>query len=166
MGAGKVLIIIGGIATLAATFFLTFFYTLGDIDYSGLGFIFNIPDIFTDADSWALFIGEEVMMVYIVAIVFIVFIISGVLQLVGLASRPVAIIGSIMPIVLGVLFLLIGFGILEDFGSYALLFMNDALVPGIVPFDIDLGDVGLGAYIVLAGGVLGLIGGIIGSSDW
>ena len=166
MGAGKVLILIGGLLTLASTFFLTFFGVVGTVYGFGLGFIFNLPDIFTDADVYAFVMGTETMIVYILLIVYIVFVISGVLQLIGMASRVVAIIGSILPIVIAVLFILIGLNIL-DFESYTMLFWHESIVDGILPFDIALGDLGsLGTFTLLAGGVLGLIGGIIGSSDW
>ncbi len=166
MGAGKVLILIGGIITLASTFFLAFFAVLGSIYGFGLGFIFNIPDIFSNADGYALVMDTEVMIVYILTIVYIVFAISGILQLIGLASRPVAIIGSILPIVMGILILLITFGILDDFSSYTFLFWHDSVVDNILPFHLAIGDASLGTYTLLVGGVLGLIGGIIGSDEW
>ncbi|KKK92354.1 hypothetical protein LCGC14_2703780, partial [marine sediment metagenome] len=161
MGAGKVLILIGGIVTLVSLFFLTLIGGLADSHYYGLGFIFNLPDIFSDADLIATGWGEEVMIVYILAIVFIVVLISGILQLVGLASRPVAIIGSILPIIMAILIILIRFDILEDWEKFLSLFYEDSIVDGILPFNIELGDISLGTYTLLAGGVLGLIGGII-----
>ncbi len=165
MGAGKVLILIGALLTLVSMFFLTFSATAFPGLYaSGLGFAFNIPDILTGADGFALLMGIEVMVVYILTIVYLVFLISGILQLVGLASRVVAIIGSILPIVVGILILLINLGIL-DMGQYTILFWRAQLVDGIVPFDLPLGPVSLGTYTLLAGGVLGFVGGIIGTSD-
>ena len=166
MGAGKILILIGALLTLVSTFFLTFGETLFlDIYASGIGFLFNIPDIITDADVFALLMGEEVMIVYILAIVYIVFLLSGILQLVGLASRVVAIIGSILPIVVGALIILIYSEIL-DMAQYTILFWREPIVDGIFPFDLPLGAVSLGAYTLLAGGVLGLVGGILGTKDY
>ncbi len=166
MGAGKVLILIGALITIASTFFLTFFAIVGDVYAFGLGFTFNIPDIFQNVDGYAFFMGTDTMVVYILVIVYIVFLISGVLQLVGLASRVVAIIGSIFPIVTAILIILIvQFGILDGMYKYTFLFWNDSIVDGILPFDLALGDVSLGTYTLLAGGVLGLIGGIMGSKD-
>jgi hypothetical protein len=166
MGAGKILVLVGALLTLVSTFFLTFGATVFPGAYaSGLGFVFNIPNILTDAASYAALMGEDVMIVYILTIVYIVFIISGVLQLVGLASRVVAIIGSILPIVVGVLILLIYLGIL-DMAQYTVLFWRSQIVDGILPFDLPLGAVSLGTYTLLAGGVLGLVGGILGTSDY
>lgn len=166
MGAGKVLILIGALLTLVSTFFLSFFATTvpGELA-SGLGFAFNIPDILGNAAGYAISMSIEVMVVYILTIVYLVFLISGILQLVGLASRVVAIIGSILPIVVGVLILLIHLGILNML-DYTRLFWGVPIVDGIVPFDLPLGPVSLGTYTLLAGGVLGFIGGILGTSDY
>ena len=171
MGAGKILILIGALLTLVSTFFFSLFVTPfpgvvtvpGAYGY-GIGFIFNVPNILADGANVAASIGADVMVMYIVAIVFIVFLLSGILQLIGLASRVVAIIGSIFPIVVGILILLISFGIL-DFGNYLSLLTAGALAEGIFPFNLTLGTVSLGTYTLLAGGVLGLVGGIMGSSD-
>ncbi len=165
MGAGKILILIGALLTLVSTFFFAFFETIFPGAYAyGLGFVFNIPDILSSADGYALNMGVEVMIVYILAIVYIVFILSGILQLVGLASRVVAIIGSILPIAVGVLILLINLGIL-DMLEYTELFWRVAIVDGVLPFNIAIGPTALGTITLLAGGVLGLIGGIMGSGD-
>ncbi|MHA2008747.1 MAG: hypothetical protein ACXABO_16215 [Promethearchaeota archaeon] len=174
MGAGKILVLIGALLTLVSTFFLSFFSTpfpgipvipgIGDYGW-GIGFIFNLPNVLSDGASVASAIGADVMVVYIVSIVFIVFLLSGILQLIGLASRVVAVIGSIFPIVVGVLILLISFGIL-DYGNYLTLFTYDAIAEGIFPFDLALGSVSLGTYTLLGGGVLGLVGGIMGTKDF
>ena len=173
MGAGKILILIGALLTLVSTFFFSLFATLGfpgvnatygDYGY-GIGFIFNIPYVLSNGADFAADIGAEVMVVYIVAIVFIVFLLSGILQLIGLATRVLAIIGSILPIAAGVLTLLISFGIL-DFGNYLTLFASDGIAPGIFPFDISLGTVSLGTYTLIAGGVLGFVGGILGTDEF
>ena len=109
--------------------------------------------------------GEEGMIVYILTIVYLVFIISGILQLVGLASRVVAIIGSILPIAVGILIILIYSGIL-DMIQYTVLFWRTPIVDGILPFDLPVGVVSLGTYTLLAGGILGFVGGILGTKDY
>ena len=165
MGVGKVLILIGALLTLVSTSFLTLFEFILGVDASGIGFVFNIPEILENGPALAAIMGTEVMIVYILTIVYLVFILSGILQLVGLASRVVAIIGSILPIVISVLIILILLGVL-DYGSYTLLFVHTDIVEGILPYNVPLGSpVSLGTYTLLAGGVLGLIGGILGSKD-
>jgi hypothetical protein len=106
-------------------------------------------------------------MIYIVAVVLIIFAISGVLQLIGLKSRALAIIGSLLPLFIGTIILLNSFITLPDFLSVFPLFLIDnPLVDGIVPYDLILGPTSLGTYTLLAGGVLGLIGGIMGTKDF
>ena len=162
MGIGKVFIILGALLTLASTFFLSFF-DAGLAGYgSGLGFVFNIGDIMANPGDY---VSGESMTVYIVAIVFIVFLISGVLQLIGVASRAFAFIGSIIVIGVGVTILLAILDVVPDLTPYKSLLEGEAIVDGILPFNLALGDASLGIYTLLAGGALGLIGGIIGIDD-
>ena len=166
MGAGKILIMIGALLTLVSTFFLSLFHTGTDFGY-GLGFIFNIPDIMENTDLYAFYIDTEEMVVYIVTIVFIVFLLAGILQLIGLASRVVAIIGSIIALGIGILFLLVALDVFTDITPFAILLVDDAIADGIFPFDVALGDIlSLGTITLIAGGALGLIGGIMGSDDF
>ncbi len=163
MGAGKILILIGALLTLVSTFFLSF-YNAGGGDYGyGMGLILNIGDIMANPGTY---VSGETMTVYIVAIVYIVFLISGVLQLVGLASRVVAIIGSIIVLAAGIMFLLVLLNVLSIFDPYLTLFETTAIAEGIFPFDLPLGPASLGTYTLLAGGVLGFIGGILGTKDY
>jgi len=162
MGIGKIFIILGALLTLVSTFFLSFFAVVGDYYGSGIGFAFNIPDIMADPGSY---VSGEDMVVYIVAIVFIVFLVSGVIQLIGIASRAFAIIGSIIVLGVGVTILLAILDVFPDITPYASLLVGEAIAPGVWPFDVALGDASLGVYTLLAGGALGLIGGILGTSD-
>jgi hypothetical protein len=152
MGAGKIFCILGGIIALLATFLFSFagpFYGIGL--YMNLGAIFATGDI--------LFI--------IMAIVFIIATLSGIFILIGVKSRAMSIIGAIFAIGLGVFFLLAFFGVLPPAVSfYATMFAYAPLVPNIIPLDIMLGTVGLGTYLLVGGGVLGLIGGIMGPDEF
>jgi len=162
MGAGKILIIIGALLTLVSTFFLSFFVNGSDLG-SGLGFVFNIADIMANPGNY---VPGETMIVYIVAIVYIVFLISGVLQLLGLASRVIAIIGSIIVLAVSILMILTLLNILTAYTPYLTLLISSPIVPGILPYNLSLGSMGsLGTYTLLAGGVLGLVGGILGLED-
>lgn len=162
LGAGKVLVLVGGVLTLVSTFFLSF-YAAGGGDYGfGLGFIFNLGDIMANPGSY---VPGETMTVYIVAIVYIVFLLSGILQLVGLVSRVIAIIGSVIVLAIGVLMLLVLLNVLAVYAPYLTLFNGPPIVAGILPYDLPLGSASLGTYILLAGGALGFIGGILGTKD-
>ncbi len=162
MGAGKVFCILGGILTLAATYFFSW-ANIGGLAYSNIySFFMNIGLIFQT--------GEVIWI--ILAIVFLIFAASGVLILIGVKSRVPAIIGAIFVIGVSVYILLvlfINFDMVTE--AFYLATFGEALVPGIIPFDVPLHlqagvNVSLGLYLLLGGGVLGLIGGIMGSDDF
>ncbi|MBY8984269.1 MAG: hypothetical protein KGD65_04310 [Candidatus Lokiarchaeota archaeon] len=160
MGAGKIFCILGGIITLLATFLfsLASFEILPGVYFYlyFIGFLRNIGAIFSS--------GE--MIIIIVAIVFLVCMISGFLILGGVKSRAIAIIGSILAIMLGAFLVLAFYNVLPpDVTIYILLLFNDALVAGIIPLDVSLGVASLGTFLFLGGGILGLIGGILGTDD-
>ena len=154
MGAGKILCILGGIVTLLATFLFSFAPFLPGTYLYGIGFIMNIPTWFTSGD----------ILIIIMAIVFIIFLLSGIFILIGVSSRALAIIGSLFAIIVGVYFVLVFYiGLPLEIAQFALMFIGTPLVDGIIPLNIAVGDASLGTILVLAGGVLGLIGGIMGT---
>ena len=155
MRLGKLFCYLGGILVLVSTYFLTFGQFFGGYFY-GLGFIINLGDIFTLADSVDM----------IIAIVLILFLLSGFLVLLGLKSRISAIIGSLLAISVGLYFILIQFVTLPpEVIQYAFFFLRLPLVDGIIPFHVAIGVGGLGTYVLFGGGIIGLIGGIIGTAD-
>jgi hypothetical protein len=150
MGAGKVFCILGGIVTLLATFLFSF-VTNG----FGLGFVLNIPALFSSGD----------VLVIIMAIVFIIFLLAGLFIILGVKSRAIAIIGAILAIVVGVYWMLSLAGVLPiQVSQFVIMFFHADLVPNIIPVNVTLGPFGygLGLYLLVGGGVLGLIGGIMG----
>lgn len=150
MGAGKVLCILGGIITLLATFLFSF-ATNG----FGLGFVLNIPALFSSGD----------VLIIIMAIVFIIFLLAGLFIILGVKSRAIAIIGALLAIVVGVYWMLSLAGILPiQVSQFVIMFFHVDLVPNIIPVNVTVGPYswGLGLYLLLGGGVLGLIGGIMG----
>jgi hypothetical protein len=169
MGAGKILVIIGAILSILGTFVFALFSPAPGFIGSGLGFAVNIPQLFENSAFLAVLVGLEVFVIYIVIIVFIIFLVSGFLQLVGLKSRVVGLIFSLFPIFMGVMFILLFFtDILGPISTvFGALFVTD-LLGGAFPIFVTgggtnllLGDLGLGAYLLVGGGVLGLIGCIL-----
>ena len=157
MGAGKVLCILGGIITLISTYLFSF-ASLTPASFYGIGFILNIPSLFATGD-W-LFIT--------LTVVFIIFLLAGLFILLGLKSRALAIIGSLFAIVVGAYFILTWyvFGVFSDIGQFSLLFVDLPLINGIIPLEVPIGGLSLGTYLLVGGGVLGLIGGIIGPDSF
>jgi len=171
MGTGKILSIIGGVLVLVSTFLLAWF-TVGAQYAYGINLIMNITTMFTQAAAIAVLWGVPTFVIYIVAGFYILFLISGVLILIGVKIRALAIIGAIMPILLCYAIIAGSLSIPPDFYPYISVFLGDALVDGIIPFNLGIGPsattvlgpviVSLGTYVLLAGGILGLIGGIMG----
>jgi hypothetical protein len=105
----------------------------------------------------------------IVTIVYAIGAISGVFILIGIKSRVSAIIGSIFVLFLAImLFITPGLYIVLSADLTLQSFITDFSLGGIFPFDlpIGLGDLTLGWPLLLAGGVLGLVGGIMGPDDF
>ncbi|KKN47291.1 hypothetical protein LCGC14_0664420 [marine sediment metagenome] len=154
MGASKIYFLIGGLVTLLATFLFSFHTYFPGVDIYGIGFMMNIPALFTSGD----------ILVIIMTIVFIIFLLSGIFILLGVKSRVVAIIGSLFAIGVSGYFIFVFYiGMLDP--QFAFMFLDDAIIEGILPLNIPIGTISIGPILLLAGGVLGLIGGIK-SSDW
>ena len=155
MRTGKIFCILGGLLVLVATYFLTF--SQFHIAYSyGLGLIQNLGFIFEQGD----------IVNNLIAIVFVIFLFSGFLLIVGIRSRATAIIGSFLAIGMGIFIFYIQYeGILSVPFTKFLFFTELPLVEGIYPLHIAIDRVGLGTYVLLSGGVIGLIGGILGTSN-
>ncbi|MFX1572604.1 MAG: hypothetical protein ACFFB0_07640 [Promethearchaeota archaeon] len=170
MGAGKVLCILGGIISIVSTFILSWIsLDIGGTDYFayGIGVVKNLMNMFTDAETLGTTLGIPGFAIYIIAVILIIFLISGIFQIIGVKSRAMAIIGSIFVILVGVLIFLGAFNVVDAPAWVENIFGDsEPLVEGIIPFDLPLGPVSLGTYILLAGGVLGLIGGIIGPESY
>lgn len=165
MGKGTVLNIISGIIVLAATFLLTWF-TVGPAGASGIGLIKNISDYFVNADTIAALWGVPSFVLYIVGGVYILFLASGVIMLLGIKSRVAAIIGSLLPIGMAVAILFGSLDMPADIINYVGVFLDtEGIIPGIIPYTLELGPSGvvslatvaLGTYVLLVGGALGFV---------
>lgn len=156
MKVGKVLYIIGGLVTLLATFLFSFHTFFPGLDFYSIGFIMNIPVLFTSGN----------VLYIIMTIVFIIFLLSGIFILLGGKSRVLATIGFIFAIGVGVYFMLVFYlGVSFEISQFAFVFLDLAIIEGILPLTINIGTVSIGPILVLGGGVIGLIGRIL-DTDW
>lgn len=153
MAARSILIIFGAILTILGTFvfgLFPFFTAVG----SGLGFAINLPSMIVYDP------GADVIVFYLLLVLFIAWLASGVLQFVGLKSKIVGVIFSLIPLAIGTMVVLLVYT--EILGAMSLLLflmtVNDVVFLGIFPILIEIADIGLGVYFLLAGGLLGLIG--------
>ena len=173
MNTGKVLIIIGAILTLVSTFFLSlyngyvmfpvFWFEAGQTQANGLIFFVHFAEIFTEAEALGTFYSLHSFWIYISAIILVIWAISGFIQLIGLKKRVGAIIGALLPLFIGILFILYGYIYLPDFlRTFQTLLQDNELIEGVLPYGVPIGNSFLGAYTLVAGGALSLIGGLIG----
>ena len=156
MAVGKILLILGAILTILGTYVFAVFATFTDQVGSGLGFAMRLLDII------AIDPGADAFAFYFMLVLFIAWLVSGVLQLVGLKVRIVGLIFSLVPLAIGVIFLL--FVYTEILGMMTWVFMiltTGEQFGGVYPILVDIGTLGLGTYFLVAGGALGLIGSIM-----
>ena len=151
--------IIAGIVTLLGTYVFAIYGVASVFAGSGIGFITNLGDLFTNADAIASFLGLDVFVIYLLTILFLIFLASGILQLLGVKSRVLGFIFSLFPLVVG--FMIIIFFYTDILGPttavFTFYFIGDHL-GDFFPIIVNLGDVGLGAYLLVGGGVLGILG--------
>jgi hypothetical protein len=156
LAVGKILLIIGALLTILGTYVFAVFATFTDQVGSGLGFAMRILDII------AIDPGADAFAFYFMLVLFIAWLVSGVLQLVGLKVKIVGLIFSLVPLAIGIIFLL--FIYTELLGMMTFVFMiltTGEHFGGFYPILVDIGSLGLGTYLLVAGGVLGLVGSIM-----
>ena len=165
MAAGKILSLLAGILTIVATFMLSWVSVAVPPTYYayGIGIVKNLPAMFTNADALGLLLGIPGFAIYIIAGMLIVFLLSGIFQLIGMKSRVLGLIGSIFVLVIGILVFLGIFNIVINIDWITNIFGDSVpIIDGIIPFDSPLGPASLGLYVLIAGGALGLVAGIMG----
>jgi hypothetical protein len=156
---------VAGIITILATYLFSWYaINIGTIHYvNGIGIIVHLPDMFLSAESLGTTLDIPFFALYIIAGLFILFLISGILQIIGVASRAVVIIGSIMPILLGVALLMTTADIFpKNLWIEYILGTDQPLIADIIPLKLlPLEVVDIGAYLLFAGGAIGFIAGIL-----
>ena len=159
MGAGKILIILGALLTILGTYVFGIFLFITAVG-SGLGFALNLIDIFALDPT---LLGIDAIIFYVMLVIFIIWLASGVLQLIGLKSRIVGIIFSLFPIGIGILFILVFFTtILGPISGLFTLFTIGEHFGDFFPIFVEIGSgMGLAPLFLVGGGTLGLIGSIL-----
>jgi hypothetical protein len=168
---GKLLCILGGIITLIATYLFAWFVVdiAGTLYYGhGLGVLFSLPTTFADAATIAAGWGPDVPVfaIYIVGGTLIFFLFSGVFIFLGVKNRVIPVIGAVMPLLIAIAALFGPSSAPPNLFDYIRVFSGEAFVEGIFPINIVIGptlnnaSVSLGNYLLLGGGILGVLGGI------
>jgi len=153
MAVGKILIILGALLTILGTYVFALLLIFPGYVGSGLGFAMNLFDII------AVDPGADALAFYFLLVVFIGWLVSGVLMLVGLKIRIVGILFSLFPLGVGLIIVLLLYtDILGMMSVIFTLFTTGEHFGDFYPILVQLGDLGLGVYFLLAGGVLGIVG--------
>ncbi|MHA2038245.1 MAG: hypothetical protein ACW98X_17545 [Promethearchaeota archaeon] len=168
MGIGKILSLVAGIITLLATFLFSWYAVDGGggiIYYAGgLGIIKNLPAMFTNAQGLGSTLGIPFFALYIIAAIFILFLASGILQILGIKSRIPLIIGTILSLGIGSLIWLGSADVINRVDWIVNILGTDTpLIEGVLPlsiFGIDIID--LGVYLLYAGGIIGIVAAVYG----
>ena len=169
MGTGKKLCVISGIITLAATFLFSWIALEigagGTIYYAnGIGIIKNLPAMFTDAESIGSTLEIPLVAFYILVVIFIIFLASGVLQILGMKHRAFVLVGTVVSLGIAILLMLSNVDVIDKANwVYYLIGTDEPLVENIIPitiFGLDTFDVGM--YLLYAGGIVGIVASVYG----
>lgn len=164
MALGKIFIILGALLSILGTYVFAIYGATGVVG-SGIGFLLNAigggwvdPSLLAGASTYATLLSTEVWVFYILLVIFLIFLAAGVLQLIGIKSKVAGLIFSLFPLGVGLMFIFLVYtdflGIKSAF--FALFFIGEQY-GDIFPILINLGDLSLGAYLLVGGGALGLI---------
>ena len=172
MKTSKLLSLLGGLITLVATFLFAWFVVdeSGTQYYGhGLGVFLSLPETFTNAETIALNWGVETFVIYIVGGTMIFFMFTWLLILLGIKNRILPIIGGLLTLALAIAIVVGPFSAPPNVLDYVSVFSSEAL--GVFPFNISIGPMGLtvggsvsvslGTYLLMGGGLLGVISGFL-----
>jgi len=162
MRAGQILALLGGIISLVGTFVLTFWeFPMMGVKGSGIGLLVSMGNVF----QMGAYYGATV---YVFEILWLILIFGGVLSIIGLKVRALAIIGGLFGILLAVYHMIVafmGYGLPVEMIQAAIFFGGNT---GAFPLHVAVGDyivplmtAGLGIYVTLGGGVLAFVGGVM-----
>ncbi|NHI92482.1 MAG: hypothetical protein EAX96_08255 [Candidatus Lokiarchaeota archaeon] len=161
MSAGRDLSILSGVLVLIATFLFSWFIvTDGANTYYawGVSLVMNIPNLFLNAETLAATYGIHVIGIYLLAVLFILLIISSIFLFVGASFSGSTVIGIIAPLTLVVLVLLGSLGAVPQMFNYLFASWNGIIIiPGLLPLHFNLGIMSIGMWIMLAGGIIGIV---------
>ncbi len=180
MKIGKHIVLVGSLITLLSTFYFSFAQVTnfdGRTLSSGIGFLFNLPEIWGNPQYWIdtfpYYYPNDTMLIYLYSILYLFFIFSGFIQLVGLKSKYVGIFGSCLTIAFGIVLIIyfndIDIGDIGRLNRFSALFLSSPIIEGILPLDIPIVNIisfayltiSLGTITLFIGGSLGLVGGIL-----
>ncbi|MBD3193965.1 MAG: hypothetical protein GF317_02850 [Candidatus Lokiarchaeota archaeon] len=163
MNVGKLLAIIAGLLTIIGSYIFALYEGLAPNSVaSAIGLFQGITLAFESADFYSTSLGG-LWIVYLLIILMIIFALSGVFQLIGVKSRAVILIFSLFPLGFGIVVILDMTMTLNiaHIDYMMLLLTEQPLVDGLLPYLLNIGNVGLGTYLIVAGGAIGIVSGML-----
>ena len=164
---GNALSILAGIITLVATYLFSWYVVDvgGTTVYAyGVAAWQNVIQMFSNPSGFGNSHGMQPWVVIILAIVLIWFLLSAFMQFAGINNSAAAIAGSILPILVGLMFFLYGVNVISsDWQNLISIFWSsEEIIAGIFPLTLRFAEypAAVGTYLLILGGFLGLIGGI------
>ena len=154
---GRILALVAGILTFLGTFAFSLITMGGTSVVYGIGGVINLIPLFQVASGW-----DVVEWVFVIG--YLLFLLSFIIQLVGIKSRIAALFGSLLPIAV-VVIIFLGYFDAWDFWTYLAVLGGDGLTTWF-PFTFGIGlefpvipgiIIDLGTFIVGAGGLLSLV---------
>ena len=169
MELGKIFIILGALLSILGTYVFALYSGGTGFVGSGIGFILNTfgggladPTLFAGAGTYAPGLSVEVWLYYVFLIIFLIFLAAGILQLISLKSRIAGLIFSLFPLGVGIMLILVFYtDILGLKSLFYTIFFSGVQYGNIFPVLVNVGDLALGTYFLVGGGVLGLVGSIL-----
>ncbi len=141
---------------------------------SGIQGFINIPEMFgTNGDILAFGLGVDQWVIIVLELVIILYLISWLFQFIGIKFRIFSLLGSILPLIVGIFVFIIGLGATGDFIAKVGIFLVFALtgaplVDDVIPLDVPLGTTGLtlGSILVLVGALVSFVSVFIKREDY
>ena len=157
MNFGKLLAILGGVLTIIAMYLFTLFEAVPYFSYAIGGFI-TLNSVVVNSVLHAGILGVGEWVIYLILAGYVVFVTTGFIQLGGVSKKLPAIIGSVIPLLVGIFLLINGFtGALSGFRYAIEMFSGPGLNEIYFPIHFEIGGIGFGTYLMILGSTLTLV---------
>jgi hypothetical protein len=161
MNIGKLLAILGGAFTIIAMFLFVLFVEGTYYSYV-IGAYITFNSVIVNVSTHAVSLGVGEWVIYLSLVGYVVFSVTGFIQLGGVKSKLAAIIGSIIPLFVGILLMLNAFtGIFSGFRELMNLFIGPPLfaygTENYIPISAEISGIGFGTYLLVIGSLMTFI---------
>lgn len=162
--------LIAALALLFSTYLMYWFSATtfnGTIVYAnGIGYIKNFVELWTNPNTNCQHMGLPFLALYYVfLVIFFILLISPILLIIGMKKRVGALLGSIVPLTIGIFIVLFAFFGFAPFFIKTLIYGFGDIEPLVLLIGVEGHFELFGAYALIICGILGLIAAKIGPGD-